>query len=289
MTDYLEEAKSYLGFEGKDKDTWSEQVNAIRPIAFALVAIAERLDATAQDIASRVELASETVLNKRLDRLVEIERDIETVKRQQTANLDAVAALEDRWVRWAGDARIDERLENLERGKVTIGKGGEVVEMVDAATAGRLDEMDSVIKRLANRLSDLEAPDAPRVGEWQRCGECEGKGIDPDPDEEGARCGVCGGRGMVEVYRGEGGGEGDIVWPEAEAQPALWEKLEQAKDDIMRFERRLIWRDEQLNKSQDYTKQLEYKLNKILEVAKKADEKDMSFLVLKDEIIKATY
>lgn len=208
MTDYLEEAKSYVKFEGEDGDTWSEQVNAIRPIALTLIALVERLDATAQDVMSRVELASEITGLEFPDKLASIVLTNTNLLKVLNERIDKIETSTNRRLVSLSEL-LDGRLKKLEFGKVAVSKDGEVV-------------------------------------------------------------GVYGG-------------------PPVEAQPALWEKLEQAKNDIMRFERRLIWRDEQLNKSQDYTKQLEYKLNKILEVAKRADEKDMSFLVLKDEIIKATY
>lgn len=305
MTDYLEKAKSYLEFEGKDKDTWSEQVNAIRPIALALVAIAERLDATAQDVASRVELASETVLNKRLDWLVEIERDIETVKRQQTANLDAVATLEDKWVKWAEAARIDERLENLERGKVAI---SEVAEMVDGATAGRLDEIEHMREldglaaaRTAGRLAGLSVK-VNKLKE-QNISEEGDSSLRDRLAELMAESKDLPGDFYCSLTVGERGDEmahqeitlGDlrkmvlamnIKSGESEAQPALWEKLEQAKDEIMRFERRLAWRDDQINESQDYAKNLESKLNKILKIA---NDDEIDFSDMRIAIAKATY
>lgn len=132
-----------------------------------------------------------------------IDREIETVKRQQTANLDAVAAL---------GANAD--LRRLDAGVASLGLWRETAREQLDEIARRLKKVESedvelgryVKNVLEGRFANIERklPDAPRVGVWQRCTECEGKGLDPDPDKEGARCGVCGGRGMVEVFVASG-------------------------------------------------------------------------------------
>lgn len=116
--DYLEEATRLLRVAsegGSEEDTGpsAEQIVATRAVASALIALVERLDATAQDVAARVELASEisglkfpdklakiVLVNTELlkvlnEQLVEIDREIETVKRQQTALLDASGRIDE--------------------------------------------------------------------------------------------------------------------------------------------------------------------------------------------------
>ncbi len=329
---YLEEAKRLLrvadvGESEDDTGPSAEQVIATRAVASALVALAERVgDATRLErrigTLESIE-ARRLVLDSRVDNLersciafVEVDNDLYKRVDDQDKQLTAIEiALSNLGIDFSlikelrreiknADERIDsliswrneisDRVDNLSKGKVAIGKEGEVVEMVDVGTQGKLDEMDSVIRRLTNRVSDLEAPAAPRVGVWQKCGECEGRG----GEIEGARCRVCDGSGMVEVYvRGKGVGEpevdekdiGDIVWPESEAQPALWEKLENANADVGRLKRQLALRDKQIDEAQLYARELEGKISKILDIARDSDERVVSFLAFKDDIIRATY
>lgn len=262
---YLEKAKEW-GNKVFGTDTYEgEQSRATVTIALALIAIAEHLVAFGTGAAMRreidklaigfdeIESKLAGVVVQHVNDFAGIDREIETVKRQQTASLDATAA--NAMMRQEIDklsARVslehNERLENLERGKVTIGKGGEVVEMVDGATAVRLDEIERRLKKiesedvelgryvknvLEGRFANIERklPDAsPRVGVWQQCAECEGKGLDPDPDAEGARCGVCDGSGTVEAYVKKSGRTSEAEWAD---------KLQEAHFSVASLERKL--------------------------------------------------
>ncbi len=258
--DYLEEAKSYVEFEGDDKDILSEQVNAIRPIALALVAIAENLIAfgTGAAIHGRVKV---------------VEEQITEVANKQAKRLDEHAS---------DFANIDRKIDAIK-----------VAEMVNESYAGRIGQIEIRLEKLEGEDVE-EAPDAPpRVDEWRQCSDCHGSGRDGS-----YRCDICGGSGMVEVYvRGKGVGEpevdekdiGDIVWPESEAQPALWEKLENANADVGRLKRQLALRDKQVDEAQLYARELEGKISKILDIARDSDEGVVSFLAFKDDIIRATY
>lgn len=274
--DYLEQAKQWES-KAIDADTFEgEQSRATLAIAFALVAIAEHLDITAQDIASRVELASEVTGLEFPDKLASIvltNTDLLKVLNEQITDIGRsnmmLVEVDNELYK-----RIDnqnERLDELERKQEMDGLAAA---KVVGALAGlsvktekqskHLDEIDSVIRRLTNRVSDLEMPAPPRVGVWQRCGKCggDGQGEGVEDDTFLKRCDVCDGSGMVEVYVDEGRDLKEARFIAAN----LERELKKPHADIERHQRQIALRDKQIDEAQFAAATLERKVENILQV-----------------------
>lgn len=231
--DYLSDARKWL----RDVAAAPTDVGVVYTIASAasaLIALTERIDTTAQDIASRVELASEITGKEFPDKLASIVLTNTNLLKVLNERIDKIETSTNRRLVSLSEL-FDGRLKKLE-----FGKDGEAVEQIDALlwerfklaehghimNRDRLDEIEKAmasvvvlrvgdcavhdrridglkeaIDEMDSRVFDLEAPALPRVGVWQRCGKCEGKGEfkinDSDPV---LGCDVCGGSGMVEVY-----------------------------------------------------------------------------------------
>lgn len=129
-------------------------------------------------------------------------------------------------------AEIDRRLDTIEfERKCQVGKDATKIRQ-------RLDEIDATARRLINRVSDLE--ELPGVVDIIKGGE------------------------VVERIRG-GHERGVYDGPPVEAQPALWEKLENARADVERLKRQAIRDDERHVESHRYAKRLEDRLNELRE------------------------
>lgn len=339
--DYLKEAARLLRVAssgGSEDDTGpsAEQIVATRAVASALVAITEHLAAFGTGVAMRreidklaigfdeIESKLAGIVVQHVNDFAGIDREIETVKRQQTASLDAAAALEDRF----GDAfeiSAQVALAAAETAKLQNERLNEIERRLKKVESEDVELGRYVKNVLEGRFANIERklPDAPRVGAWQTCGACDGKGIDPDSDEE-ERCPVCEGRGMVEVYgRSEGGsgkwyrckacdgsgwrgidtettqccdicgGSGRVHVP-VETQPALADHpdyrktvdaiMEDANADIERHQRQLALRDKQIDEAQLYARSVDQKLNNVLHII----QEDMPLDKMKRAIEDAT-
>lgn len=266
--DYLEEAKSYMGFEGKDKDTWSEQVNAIRPIALALVAIAERLDKIDRvDILSAVDA-----------RMTRGESRIEHIDKRSIESEEAIDAL---WKRFElvehSHIMNRDRIDKLEEHLSDSDQSSRIT-AIEKTLSGVATWCGAIEKRI-EIIDGVLVNDAPRAGKEiqpalrEKLAELMRESKDA-PDDF-----------YCSITVGERGDEmaqmevtlGDLrrivlamnIRPDVEAQPALWEKLENANADVERLKRQAIRDDEQHLESSRYAKTLEDKLGNILDLLKR--------------------
>lgn len=293
MMNYLEESTRLLrvvseGGSEEDAGPSAEQVVATRAVASALVALVERLGATAKD---------------GVDREVDI---LSAVDARLKSGENRIGHIDKRSV-LAGES-ID-----------ALWKRFELSETDYISLRGRLDELERKLGEIGHfsiseRLADVE----------RRADELESFPGAPDDATQARRlCDACGGDGRVEVpaetqsalreqlaevmrqskdlpvahpcYLTVGLYGEEIVSQEitlgdlrnvilamniksggAEAQ---WEKLEGANADIERHQRQLALRDKQV-------REFEGKVSKILEIV---NDGEISFNDMRIEIIRATY
>lgn len=272
--DYLKEAMQQTNLAIETETLQNEQSKATIAVAYALIAIAGRLDAP-ESIKKQLAF-QDGHLDELAARLGKVEssqrpgylalealgREVEDIKCQQTALLDSIGEIEHRIGNRPTIDNYLDRIAAVEQGLNNIGGALEINSVATLAAAdiakaihGRVKLLEEQITDYGLALSSLEkgaadmwlrlcklSSDKPRVGRWIRCSLCDGSGL----GEENARCPDCDGRGRVVIEGRQPKNDkdsdlGPIVWPEPgnEAQPECWEKLQEAHFQNATLERKL--------------------------------------------------
>lgn len=266
---YLNQAKLLLDtLPDHDDNAEDFLCNATAAQAFALVAIAKRMGeqdaqnehiiemdkrmSRIQDVQSlfieRLEKAEDRdeLESKPIDyldkKLFAIDADLrELIDKRQRILIERLSGTEDRLDFIDRDEKqVESRVADLERRQldvtnmVDIVKDGVIVERIRGERSERVEGREAEDESRFQATIDPETGIDERMstGEWQQCPACSGDSIEdmeplqPTPLQ---RCDVCGGGGRIRVPESE----------QREAQPALWEKLEEAEATILQQDKKL--------------------------------------------------